>query len=74
MKNKDPIKDPNFVRYLILFGVGLVTLWAIFDWFILPMLPEGLAFGLMAMGLGVGAITWALLIINRYESKYTDNE
>jgi small-conductance mechanosensitive channel len=72
MKDNNPIKNPYFVRYLIVFGIGLMIIWAVFDWLVLPILPPSLAAGLWIMGLAVCAIVWALLILNHYEKEYPD--
>ncbi len=71
---KDPIKDPNFVRYLLYFGIGLMIIWIFFNTFILHFLPESLAFPLNVLGLGVAAVVWALYILNRYEKNYPDDD
>lgn len=72
--NKSPIEDRNFVRYLIIFGVGLLLAWIAFSWVILPMLPASLAGGLATLGYGVIAVVWGLTILYLFEKRHPDGD
>lgn len=72
--NKDPVKNPNFIRYLIAFSIGLLILWIAFAVLILPILPASLSGGLATLGYGVIFVIWALIILYLFEKRHPDEE
>jgi len=65
----DPLKDKRFLKYLIMFGVLVMSCWIVFSGWILPMLPNTpLKGGLATLGGGVILVVCALLVIRAYEA------
>lgn len=60
--------NSKMLNYLIVYGIGVVILWLVFDAFIMPMLPDGLGGPLFGLGILATLVVWAVVIIRLYES------